>query len=81
MEQEVLEFINGVVRNNNGTKVTLKSKLSETHLDSLGYLILLTELEAKYRGFNQLSEAEDPFVDIDYTKVIVEDIVKLCVKG
>ena len=78
MENEILTYINKVVRAEKGNKVTIDDRVIDTDLDSLGLLILFVELDWKYKYFRDTPNDSDPFNGLDYKKITIKQLVDKC---
>jgi len=78
MKDEILAYINKVVRAEKGNKVTIENKLIDTDLDSLGLFTLFVELDCKYKYFRDIPNDSDPFNGLDYKKITIKQLVDKC---
>ena len=80
MRAVVLEFINKVVRSENGNRVSEDSKFTDAKLDSFGTAIFFMELDHEYDLFAKMGygEGEDVLSHIDYANITIKEIINLC---
>lgn len=52
MEAKVLEVLNGFIRDENGSRVTLRSLWSDTNMDSFGTTVVFSDMDEKYDCFD-----------------------------
>ena len=71
--QDILEFINTVIEEEHGNAVTEEQLLTECGIDSFGYAILWTSIEAKYGvGFSK-----EESNNIDYKTLTVRNMLDM----
>lgn len=71
--QEILEFINEIIAEEHGNAVTEEQLLIECGIDSFGYAILWTSIEAKYSvGFSK-----EESNNIDYKTLTVRNMLDM----
>lgn len=73
--QEILEFINRVIEEEHGNAVEEAQLLVDCGIDSFGYAILWTSLEAEY-GCNLSKEVMST---VDYNILTVRDMIDMVV--
>jgi len=78
-ELEILEFINKVIREEKGSRVTIDSMLRDTALDSFGYTVLFLELDDAYEIFADVPEGEDPFQKIEWDTLTIKEVIERCI--
>ena len=71
--QEILEFINEIIVEEHGNAVTEEQLLVECGIDSFGYAILWTSIEAKY-GIRFSKEESS---NIDYKTLTVRNMLDM----
>lgn len=71
--QEILEFINEIIVEEHGNAVTEEQLLIECGIDSFGYAILWTSIEAKYGVVFSKEESNN----IDYTTLTVRNMLDM----
>ena len=76
--KEVLEFINAVVREEKGNRVTVDSLLIDADLDSFGITVLFLELDGEYEYFSDVPDDVDTFSTIDFPTITIKEIVDKC---
>jgi len=59
LEDEVKEFVNKIIKREHGKEIDFDDLLTDSELDSFGYIILTTELEDKYKCFMIFEEEID----------------------
>ena len=75
--QEILEFINAVIKEEHGNAVTEEQLLTECGIDSFGYAIFWTTLEAKYGV--ELAKHVDK--NVDYTILTVSNVIDMILEN
>ena len=75
---EVLYFINKVIREERGNRVTIDSKLQDANLDSFGVTMLFMNLDNKYSYFTKGKYGDNPFEEIDYKNITIKEIINTC---
>lgn len=75
---EVLEFINVLIRSEKGNRVTIDSTLVDADLDSFGTATMFLDLDDKYQYFRDVPEDVDVFTTIDFSTITIKDIVNKC---
>lgn len=75
--QEILEFINAVIKEEHGNTVTEEQLLVECGIDSFGYAIFWTTLEAKYNV--ELAKHVDK--NVDYTILTVSNVIDMVLEN
>lgn len=71
--QEILEFINEIIVEEHGNAVTEEQLLIECGIDSFGYAILWTSIEAKYGVVFSKEESNN----VDYTTLTVRNMLDM----
>lgn len=71
--QEILEFINSIIEEEHGNKVTEEQLLVECGIDSFGYAILWTSISAKY----DISFSKEESNGIDYKVFTVTNMLDM----
>lgn len=71
--QDILEFINEIIVEEHGNTVTEEQLLVECGIDSFGYAIFWTTLEAKYSV--ELAKHVDK--NVDYTTLTVSNVIDM----
>lgn len=71
--QEILEFINEIIVEEHGNAVTEEQLLIECGIDSFGYAILWTSIEAKYGVVFSKEESNN----IDYKTLTVRNMLDM----
>lgn len=74
-KQDILEFINKTIEEEHGTVVTEEQLLTDCGIDSFGYAILWTSLEAKY----DCKLSKDVMSAVDYSTFTVADMIDMVV--
>ena len=74
-KQDILEFINNVIKEEHGKEVTEEQLLTDCGIDSFGYAILWTSLEAKY----DCKLSKDVMSAVDYNTFTVADMIDMVV--
>ena len=77
-EGEVLAFINGVIKTENGRRVTIESLVRDADLDSFGHTVLFLELDSKYGYFDDVPKGQDVFEGIDWENITVREVLNKC---
>ena len=75
---EVLDFINKIIREERGNRVTIDSKLQDANLDSFGVTMLFMNLDNKYNYFIKGKYGDNPFEEIDYKNITIKEIINTC---
>jgi len=78
MEQEVLDALNKLIREEKGNRVTLDSTWAEADLDSFGTVVVLSELDSTYGLFADVPDGEDQFKTLAFSTLTVRDVVEKC---
>ena len=52
MKNEVLDFLNGRIREEHGNRVNMESKWMDAEVDSFGTTMVFLDMDEKYGGFN-----------------------------
>jgi len=73
--QEILEFINKVIEEEHGTKVAEDQLLIDCGIDSFGYAILWTSVEAEY----ECNLSKEVMSTVDYSTLTVRDMIDMVV--
>jgi acyl carrier protein len=77
-EQEVLDTINKLIRDEKGNRVTYESKLRDADLDSFGHTVLFLELDNAYQIFEDIPAGEDPFSTIPWDTITIKEVIEKC---
>jgi len=77
-EQDILDTMNQVIREEKGMRVTINSSLKDANLDSFGYTVLFLELDDKYNIFIDVPVGEDPYATIDWDTITVREVIERC---
>jgi acyl carrier protein len=72
---EILEFINEVILEEYGTAVSEDNLLTDCGIDSFGYAILWTSVEAKY----ECKLSKEVMSAVDYDKLTIKDMIDMIV--
>ena len=78
---EVLEFLNKVIRAEKGNRVTIDSMFKDAELDSFGTVMVLLEMDKKYEYLSKCKYAnigDDIFSNIPYETLTILEIVETC---
>lgn len=78
MREEVLTFLNKLIREEKGNRVTEESTWLDSSVDSFGNAIVFMELDAKYNYFTKGQFGNDPFAAIPYATLTVKEIIDTC---
>jgi len=74
-KQQLLARINEIILESNGTVITFKDNLADTHLDSLSTVLLLTELDNQF----SLSRKGTAWIDTLYIpSLTIKDLIVTC---
>jgi hypothetical protein len=79
MKQEVLDQLNKIVLEENGTAVTINDMFLDSDLDSLGTMLVLVELDAYYPFLDSIPKGVDVVTHLDLTNLTVRDLILKCV--
>ena len=71
--QDILEFINTVIEEEHGNAVTEEQLLIDCGIDSFGYAIFWTTIEARYGV--ELAKYVDK--NVDYTTLTVSNVIDM----
>lgn len=78
MREEVLTFLNQLIREEKGNRITEKSAWLDSSVDSFGQAIVFMELDSRYDYFAKGQFGSDPFAVIPYTTLTVKEIIDTC---
>lgn len=78
MREEVLEYLNKLIREEKGNRVTEESTWLDASVDSFGNAIIFIALDGKYNYFHKCGYGEDPFKEIPYKTLTVKAIIDTC---
>ena len=73
--QEILEFINSIIEEEHGVAINEDNLLTDCGIDSFGYAILWTSIEAKY----ECKLSKEIMSAVDYDKFTVKDMIDMIV--
>ena len=75
--QEILEFINGIIKEEHGTPLMEEQLLTDSNIDSFGYAIFWLEIHEHYKlnGIDKLDEK------MDYKTLTVGNIINYILTG
>lgn len=73
--QDILEFINNVIKEEHGKEVTEEQLLTDCGIDSFGYAILWTSVESEY----DCKLSKEVMSTVDYAKFTVKDMIDMVV--
>ncbi|MEE8599288.1 MAG: hypothetical protein V3S69_07280 [Dehalococcoidales bacterium] len=79
MKQKVLDRLNTIIVEEKGCAVTMKDKLVDSNLDSLGTIITIATLESEYPFFAHLPKDADALQTLDIPNLTVRDLIKKCI--
>lgn len=78
MREEVLTYLNKLIRAEKGNRVTEESTWLDASVDSFGTVMVFMALDSKYDYFRKGGYGEDPFKEIPYTTLTVKEIIDIC---
>ncbi len=78
MEQEVLDALNKLIREEKGNRVTIDSKWVDADVDSFGTVMVITQLSQKYPKLKGLPDS-DVFNDLDFLNLTIKELVIKCI--
>ncbi len=78
MEQEVLDTLNKLIRDEKGNRVSIDSNWIDADIDSFGTVLVMMELDNTYRIFKDVPDGEDPFKLVDFTTLTIRELVEKC---
>ena len=76
-EQEVLDRINEIILEEEGSPITMEGKFQDVQLDSLGMLMLMVSIDAEFSIFDGKSEEE--LQNFDHPGLTTKELVSKCV--
>jgi len=79
-ESEILERINEIIVDEQGTAVTIDSTFLDAQLDSLGTMITLITIDSEFQILDQ-SQAEVDFKELDIPNLTIRDLITKCVSS
>lgn len=77
-KREVFDKINKWIQESNGIALKLNSKLVESRLDGLGYLLLFLSMDKDYGIFKDIPN-EEKLSSIDVNVVTTKQLINRCV--
>lgn len=78
MREEVLEYLNKLIREEKGNRVTEESAWVDASVDSFGQVLVFMGLDSKYGYFTKGKYGDDPFKEIPYSTLTVKEIIDTC---
>ena len=78
MEQDIIDYMNNIIREEKGSRVTINSSLRNADLDSFGITMLFVALDDEYQYFTKGQYGDNPFGEISYDTIMISDIVETC---
>ena len=78
MEQDIIDYMNNIIREEKGSRVTINSSLRDADLDSFGITMLFIALDDEYQYFTKGQYSDNPFCEISYDTIMISDIVETC---
>ena len=76
MEQDIIDYMNTIIREEKGSRVTIDSSLRDADLDSFGITMLFIALDDEYQYFTKGQYSDNPFSEIAYDTKMIRDIVE-----
>jgi len=78
MKQEILDYLNAAIVDEKGNSITMDSMFMDSNLDSLGMMITLVTLDAKYPIFKDIPNEMDEIAYLDIPNLTVRELVRKC---
>ena len=78
MEQDIIDYMNNIIREEKGSRITINSSLRDADLDSFGITMLFVALDDEYQYFTKGRYSDNPFGEISYDTIMISDIVETC---
>ena len=69
--QEILEFINNIIEEEHGNKLTEEQLMTDSNIDSFGYAVFWLGINHKYN----IEEIKGLDTGIDYNTLTIKDII------
>ena len=78
MKENVLDYINVIVREEKGNRVDETSTLRDAALDSFGITMLFIALDERYQYFKKGGYGDNPFKEIHYDTITIKEVIATC---